>query len=139
MARESEWLIQFLTDLATQIPVLVMCLFGFVLAIVKYGRYSRPALLTLLAVSLLFFSTIVMAAVQILLQRQLLDGHHGPQDYQLWFVAIAFGHSLVVGIGLWLLLLAVFSDRGHGPWPLREKPPAADPSSFPEARTEKLP
>ncbi len=140
MAEGPDLLTQYYYSLGTQIPLLVVYLLGFILAISWHARCSRPAVLTFVAISLLFFNTMVMTAVQIWLPRILQERDEGPQNFQMWIGVSALVRSLISGVGLLLLLLAAFSAREPRSWFLREGPEGGEqPPAFPEARTEKLP
>lgn len=139
MAEGPDLLMQYFFSLGTQMPLLVVYLLGFILAISWHARCSRPAVLTFVAISLMFFNTMVMTALQIWLPRILQEREEGPPHFQMWIGLAALVRSLINGVGLLLLLLAVFSAREPRSWFLREGPEGEQPPAFPEARTEKLP
>lgn len=100
-----------LTNLATQTPVLVVYLVGFIAAVVKYRQGPKPALLVMVALVILVLNILVMTILQAMLPHLLFNPPNRFNDLAFWYVLLGVIRSLIGATALSLLLWAVFSDR----------------------------
>src|SRR5262245_39041890 len=104
--------LQFLISLATQSPLIVVYLVGFILALLWFSKCPKSSVLAILGIGILFLNVVVMTAVQIWLPRHWLESRGGSSaDLQWIFRVTAVIRSLIGAAGSLLLVLAVFSGR----------------------------
>jgi hypothetical protein len=105
--------------LLTRTPYFLIWLVGLILAVVYWSRYPRPALLTAIAVALLFVTSIGHAV----LWNALITGRTelADKDFELKMVVLGWGASIIGVIPYGLLFWAVFSARAVYA-PVRRRP-----------------
>jgi hypothetical protein len=105
-----------------QVPVLLAYLLGIILALVMWRRYPRPALLTLMGVSLLLLVSVVTPFLSMSLTFRRAGDGGGHERIGFLLSAISLGSSLLRAAGVGLLLAAVFIGRSR-PAPHGERVP----------------
>jgi hypothetical protein len=111
-------------------PLYILYIVGIVIALTRWSRNPRPALLTLLAFVGLFVLSVIGMLVFTQLPRTLLEsGNMDFATYRIVVVAIHLVISVLNALLLGLLLLAVFVSRRHEAAPPREREegPAGEP------------
>ncbi|MCB0214298.1 MAG: hypothetical protein KDJ52_33475 [Anaerolineae bacterium] len=107
-------IIATLTSFASQLPVILVWLAGFIMAIVFWRRHPRVSLLTVIAMVGFFINTLVGTYISLWLPRM------QPQGWSMEQIGMAFAVSgfirAFISAILWgLLLVAVFGWRGKSP------------------------
>jgi hypothetical protein len=98
----------FVGMLFTQIPYYLVWLIGLILAIVNWSRYPRPALLTTLALGMMFLTSVVYSYLwSIEIRRQWADG----VPDRTWIDVMGWTRTIVLALCHGLLLWAIFSGR----------------------------
>jgi hypothetical protein len=93
----------FLLHLIYRIPILIVCLLGFVLAIAFWKRCPRACLLTLLATGLELLATPLVAFLQMYLVQ---SGKAMP-----WMSTVGLAGTFFHMVSTALLIIAVFIGR----------------------------
>ncbi len=102
----------FLPSLAYQFPVLIALLVGLVIAIVRWRKTPRTSLITLLAILLVIFVTLLGTFTNSALSLILYDIFY--LDYAtigIVFSVLAIIFNLLTAISWALLFVAIFSKR----------------------------
>jgi hypothetical protein len=98
----------FVGMLVSQLPYYLVWLVGLILAFVNWSRYPRPALLTTLAVVMMFLASVVYSYLwSESITRRWADGNPDIT----WMQILTWGHSSVHALGYALLFCAIFSGR----------------------------
>jgi hypothetical protein len=102
---------QFLMQLASRAPTLLVYAIGVILAIVYWQRYPRPCLLVLLAVCLSGFALVASAFLFMYLPRAMADFGWAHEQLGMIVGAVGFVSSVLHAIATAMLLGAVFVGR----------------------------
>ena len=92
------------------VPIFLVCLFGLVLAISRWGRHPRAALLVTLGVSVLLVAAVCQSVVYTFIMPRVMAGHPAASASTIYGV-VGFLFSLLHQSGLVLLILAAFAGR----------------------------
>src|SRR5262245_41631170 len=104
--------LSYLLQLASQAPILLTYLVGAILALVFWGRYPGPALLTLLACLLLLILSLAHSFVTF----WLIHSHDMREaDRGTMFAILAITSNVLRALGFAMLLTAVFVGRSRRP------------------------
>jgi hypothetical protein len=102
----------FLPNLAYQLPVLIVLLVGLVIAIARWRKSPRTSLLTLLAIFIVLFVTVLgvftNSTLSFLLYQTL------EMDFstaRIVFIVLSIALNLLTACGWVLLLMAIFSKK----------------------------
>jgi hypothetical protein len=98
----------FVGMLVTQLPFYLVWLVGLILAIVNWSRYPKPALITTLALGMMFLSSVVYAYLWSESIRH--DWADGVPDYS-WIQVISWTRSIIHVLCYSLLFWAIFGWR----------------------------
>lgn len=98
-------------QLIYQGPLLLAAVAGLLLSLVFMGRYRWPSLLTLLGTMILLLATIAVVAAQIYFSTQGSPGIGIEASSRQLQAAIVIAGSLLRGLGVALILGAVFIGR----------------------------
>ena len=101
----------WMTQLASQLHVLLVYLAGIIFALVYRRRYPRPCALTLLASGLLLVTAIGQPFVHLYLSLAQADLNLEPARLHWWLYMNAMVASWVRALAFALLLAAVFVGR----------------------------
>jgi hypothetical protein len=112
-------------QLAYQVPVLLVYLIGFVLALLFFGRQPTAALLTLIGTGLLVLVTVAVVVVQAFLVQQRMEENWSVERFARLMSTVGLAGSIGRAIGLALVVAAVFVGRGH------TRPAIAGPGAAP--------
>jgi hypothetical protein len=105
----------FLSQLAAQLPMLIVYLSGIVLGITWVRRASQPAMFAVIGMSLMLLSTVGTTAFQVFyIQAQIRAGVPAA-SWSQWMFAVAIAGSIVRAVGLALVLTGVFAGRPRDP------------------------
>jgi hypothetical protein len=119
-----------LTMLAGQIPYFIVWVIGLIVALVNWSKYPRPALLTTLAVVIMFGASVVYSFLwwQVIVGR----AEFGDQGFALKMTILGWGRSILGAITYGMLFWAVFgwrrtfSPSRRPPLPEQEEAEAAE-------------
>lgn len=108
----SLWITSLLTNLATQLPTLLVQFVGLVLALVWWRRHPTVSLVFLGAVLLLIVTNLAGAFLFTWLPQE-LQANQGWSMNQIsnLLSVMSFGRSVSAALGWSLLLYAVFGER----------------------------
>lgn len=98
-------------QLIYQGPLLLVAVSGFLLSLVFMRRYRWPSVLTLLGALILLIATVAVVAAQIYFSTQESPGPTIDASTRLLQAAIVIVGSLLRGVGVGLILVAVFVGR----------------------------
>jgi hypothetical protein len=100
-----------LTQLASQLPTMLVCLVGLVLALMFFKRIRRPSICTFIGAGLLLLTTIVTTFVQnyLIFFRDEMSLGQGQLSPILMVLAIL--SNILRAVALALILSAVFMGR----------------------------
>ncbi len=120
----------FLMQLVGQAPLLLAYLVGFILALAFRGRYTGPAVLTLIATITLLLTSLAQSflSTYIIFARAERGWDHRQVGWMLSVSAIT--GSVLRAAAFGLLLAAVFSGRRVAR-PAAEPPPRVEPALGP--------
>jgi hypothetical protein len=102
-----------LSTLAVQLPVLLACLAGCVVVIVKWRDGSSGSLWALLGFSLGFLLCLVVPVVQTAVQRWVMENSEAMQTRAAVLSGLSFFWSFLRAATYALLLVAVFAGRSQ--------------------------
>ena len=102
---------QFLVQLVSRAPTLLVYAIGLILAIVYWRRYPRPCLLVLLAVCLSGFGLVASAFLFMYLPRAIVDFGLAHEQLGMILGIVGFAASVLHAIATAMLLGAVFVGR----------------------------
>jgi hypothetical protein len=128
-----------LRQLMYQSPQLLVCLIGFVLGLVYMSRHRSASLLAIWGTVLMMVTTLVAAAVHAYLLDRFLDEHWPADRYAMLSGVVAIVGSVLRGIGLALIVAAVFVGRRPAPPPEQpryRRPRTGDDDLPPAAESE---
>jgi len=101
----------FLTQLAAQTPLLIVCMAGLITALTHWQRCPRPAMLTLVGMAI-FLVTIVARSFLTIYLFQLRRDHDWSITQYGWITSISTLVLIVIqAAALGLVLAAVFTGR----------------------------
>jgi hypothetical protein len=103
--------LQFLISLATQLPLFLVYLVGFILALFWFKQCPKASVFAILGIGFLLLNSVVMTAVQIWLPLFWRDNGGSSADLQGIFRLTTVLRSLIGAAGTLLLIFAVFSGR----------------------------
>jgi hypothetical protein len=129
MSSTSMQIQSILLPLASQLPWILVCLIGMILALAQIQPLPRVALITSLAFGLLLFLSVVQPIIHVVLMNGLMkvmQSGQRPMNYSLVSAGIAFGFSILRAIPLALLGYTAFVDR-PGPFVSAAKQSFATP------------
>lgn len=105
-------LVQLLTSLGTQFPLLAVWVIGAVLAVAFWKRDPRSALLVVLVCLIGLFDVVAFAIVYAVLPRFLHGGMDlGGISMQMIYSVVGLVRSCLMAVAWTLLLVAVFRRR----------------------------
>ena len=103
-----------LTNLASQIPLILVCLIGILCAVPRLDRNPRPGLLVMAGLGLYMLigiaQMLLQAPIQQILSSNLGLGRTSP-DLRIYYAAINLGFNVIRALSLGLLVMAAFADR----------------------------
>lgn len=102
---------QFLTQLASRAPTLLVYAIGLTLAVVYWKRYPRPCLLVFLALCLSGFTLVSSAFLFMYLPRAMADFGWADQQFGLIIGVVSFTANMLHAGATAMLLSAVFVGR----------------------------
>jgi sugar phosphate permease len=102
---------QFLVQLVSRAPALLVYAIGVILAIVYWQRYPRPCLLVLLAVCLSGFALVASAFLFMYLPRAMADFGWPREQFGMIIGIVNFAASVLHASATAMLLGAVFAGR----------------------------
>lgn len=100
-----------LMQLAGQAPVLLVYVVGIILALVFWGRYRMPSMLTLIACVVMLVASIAQTVLWHTLLQMRESMGWSMQKYGSMMSAVSLVSSVVRAIALGTLLGAVFAAR----------------------------
>jgi hypothetical protein len=115
-------LTSLLTMLGGQVPYFAVWLVGLILALVNWSKYPRPALLTLVAVILLFGASLGHGLAWYVIMT---DADFREPSFRLKLTVLAWVRTIIVAVSYGLLFCAVFGWRAAFA-PVRRRPPDED-------------
>jgi hypothetical protein len=106
-------------SLASQLPMLVVCVLGLVLALMQVRRTPRIALLVVAGLALLLLATLIQPVVQPVVQNlavqraAVMRGRFGSPPSSYWMLSAAMSalFSAARAVGIALIAYAAFLDR----------------------------
>ena len=98
-------------QLLAQTPVVLVSIVGLVLSIMFLNRSRWPALLTLSAMVIFLLSTVVFTVIGAYALSARVQGNAAPANISEFLSGMNLIASIVQGIGVCLLLIAVFWGR----------------------------
>jgi hypothetical protein len=108
------YLYQIIFEVLGQLPIYLAELAAIIVALIYWRRYTRASVLTVLAVALLFISSVVLNLNTVMVAAE--------RSYGLSFETIRYiilgtqlFHSAIRALSLILLLVAIFGWRSHEP------------------------
>ena len=101
-------------QLAYRVPGLVVCVAGFIVALVYMRRYPAVAILTLAATGVLAINAVGAVSWQAHLFHLMRSGGWTPEQYSSAMSMTVLASSFINAVGMALLVIAVFVGR-HGP------------------------
>ncbi len=103
---------QFMMNLGTQLPQLIVCIVGAVLAASYWQRDPRTSLLILLACLLSIFQTVAFGLLYAFLPMLMGGGtSHSGLDMRSIYMVLGIFRSCVIAAAWVLVLVAVFRRR----------------------------
>lgn len=103
-----------LTSLASQIPLVLVCLIGILCAVPRLDRNPRPGLLVMAGLGLYMLigiaQMLLQAPIQQILSSNIGLGRPSP-DFRIYYAAVNFGFNVIRALSLGLLVMAAFADR----------------------------
>jgi drug/metabolite transporter (DMT)-like permease len=110
-----------LAQLASQLPVMLVCLAGLALALIFFKRLRRPSIFTLIGAALLLLTTIIMTLIQNYLIFFFRDEMSVSSAYlSTTLMVLGILGNILRAAALALILTAVFTGR---PKPAGSEPP----------------
>jgi hypothetical protein len=105
----------FLTQLASQAPVLFVYLVAMILALVFWRRCPSPCALTLIAAGLLLVTSLMQSLLVLYLGRARMELGWSDEQYRWVLSANAVVWSVIRAVAFSLLVIAVFIGRKSAP------------------------
>ena len=108
------YFVQYLVNLASQLPELLVCVIGVFLGMIWWWRHRRISLLLMSALVILGLNLIALTALQTWSGELFFGKTATPTDYHEYrflYTMIGFIKSLITAGTLGLLVYAVYSGR----------------------------
>jgi len=108
------YFVQYLVNLASQLPELLVCVIGVFLGMIWWWRHRKISLLLMIALVILGFNLIALTALQTWSGELFFGKTVTPTDYREYrfvYSMIGFIKSLITAGTLGLLIYAVYSGR----------------------------
>ncbi len=96
----------FLDMLVHQLPFYLVWLVGFIIALLNFSRYPRPALLTVLALGIMFLGSVIYCY---LWSESIRDQWADGRPDKTWLQIITWAHTLSRALGYGLLFWAILT------------------------------
>lgn len=116
-----EYVLPALSPLAIQIPLLLVWLFGCILAVVRWSRHPRVSMLTLVAILGLATLTLIGTATSVAVPMMMYDQGWTASQMSMILMMSGFSQSLFTAV-LWLLLFAAIFGWRTEPSPEPDTP-----------------
>jgi hypothetical protein len=110
-----EILASLLKALAQRLPFLLVCIAGIALVVVRWRRSPRASLLALLGLATFLISSLGALFVYEALPRWIVRWQASPERASLVYSTASVLFYAIDGLGLALLLAAVFAERARIP------------------------
>lgn len=117
--------------LLVQSPLLLVYIVGAVLSLVFWRRHPKVSGLTLVAMILLIFTSVVSAGINVWLPRYFFQQHYSRSSESAVYAVVNTAIGVVRAMGIGLLLAAVFSMRSGGQPDYASRLPGQMPPSLP--------
>ncbi len=104
-------------QLLYQVPVFLVALVGLVVSLIFLNRSRWPSLLTLSSMLILLLSTVVFTVIEAYVLSARVAGTFSPDYYGQFLSGMNLLASVVEGLVVCLLLIAVFLGRKGKPSP----------------------
>jgi len=108
------YFVQYLVNLASQLPELLVCVIGVFLGMIWWWRHRKVSLLLMIALVILGLNLIALTALQTWSGELFFGKTATPTDYHEYrflYTMIGFIKSLITAGTLGLLVYAVYSGR----------------------------
>ena len=108
------YFVQYLVNLASQLPELLVCVIGVFLGMIWWWRHRKVSLLLMIALVILGLNLIALTALQTWSGELFFGKTVAPTDireYRFVYSMIGFIKSLITAGTLGLLIYAVYSGR----------------------------
>ena len=108
------YFVQYLVNLASQLPELLVCVIGVFLGLIWWWRHRKVSLLLMIALVILGLNLIALTSLQTWSGELFFGKTATPTDYHEYrflYTMIGFIKSLITAGTLGLLIYAVYSGR----------------------------
>ncbi len=106
-----EVLFSSLGSLLTQLPVILVWLAGFILAVTRWQRHPKSSLFLTLALIIFAGQTLFKSIIDFALPVYMIQQGGSGSQMGIVFVGLGVLRAIVAAIAWILVLLAVFSER----------------------------
>ena len=116
------YFVQYLVNMASQLPELLVCVIGIFLGMIWWWRHRKVSTLLIIALVILGLNLLALTALQIW-SGELFQEAFARADYREWrfaYTMIGFVKSLITAGSLGLMVYAIYSGR---PEPDPKAPP----------------
>jgi hypothetical protein len=114
-----EFYFRYVIALLTQLPLFLVYLGGFAVALIGREKHPKVSLMIILAMVILLFNSWVMTGIQLWLPHYWISNANSPGELRTLMEVVGVIRNLLTATGLGLLLLAVFTGRSPNPEPVK--------------------